>query len=564
MKQQRRQGRQSRSAGLAAVLAVVVFAGVPASSAVAKSIWTPPQGLSVAESDGELPQVAIADDGSAVAVWRILDKRPGFNKYRLQAAFRKRGEAFSRPTFISGEDRLSGAAPPVRTHFRLKMNRRGDAIVVWETTESNGKPGVRSAFKPAGGTFGNIAEIVDREFNNARLGYVEPEVGIDGQGNATVIYHQRPATGFNSNPGIMQGSSYTSKSRPAGTASTWGDPRTLAPHPPGNEAAPLTYNETHGSIAVTEAGDRFAAFASQTFESGVAQRQVVSIRRRDADEASWQYQAEYDDTRGGDTEATDTRVAYTRRGAAAVVWREGDFSLYAEAARIGGLYAVGPFELSLALDSPGNPLALWGDGSGLYSAYRPSNAAPFGPADSTPVPTGPGSPAPSQSRPKLAADGSGSVLSVFQERDNSPGDTNGDETVLSALRAPGGTSKFGAPEGLSVPGDLESDGVVNGIPKVGTGPTVAMSSGGEGVAAWSRLDGRNLLVEISLLVPEGIAKPPPAPPRPQPPVPSEIQPARPFKKGEATVLTANVKGRSTSCAGPSGTVRAIRPSLGGS
>jgi hypothetical protein len=129
---------------LGLALAIAAFAGVSASPAVAAdpppdtcpggkpnnpagsaSVWTEPQCLSSEETDGEVPQVAIADDGSAVAVWGVEDPEAGppgdKGRYRVQFAYRKPGGNFEVP-------KLSDPPPnPRRTPSRRPISRAASA-----------------------------------------------------------------------------------------------------------------------------------------------------------------------------------------------------------------------------------------------------------------------------------------------------------------------------------------------------------------------------------------------------------------------------------------------------
>ncbi len=548
--------------GVTLAAAILAFACASSTPAVAAdSLWTQAQDLSAEQNDGEAPQVAIADDGSAVAVWLINDSNPAVNKKRVQFAARERGENFVVPgPRQPGESEadhiarveptyLSGTAVAATPHIRIKMNKDGDAIVVWQADDGS----IRSSYKPAGGDFGD--EQVVTAGNAA-----EPEAGIDGQGAATVIYR---GTGSRGN------SVYKSESRPAGAAAVWGDQMTLIGHPFGfgTPEIPTSYTEIHGSLAVDEAGNRSAVFASDADPDAVpgdpTAHRIYEVLRGAGDPA-WTVENKEDPSGQPDHHSTHALI---RGGEHLAGW-----------ARAGVLHAVSsPGNPTGVGDSPSDPiagptttsgstfsldgsgLALWSTGSLLHASYV-QNSINFDPEpDTDPVAGNAGA---IRTRPRFAEDDAGSILTVFKQRRGS------EESIQVALRPPAGGTKFdepvavrgadgaersGAPVALSEPCDVA--GAVNcdlepDAGKVDPGPTIAMNSDGEGVAAWSQGDGSgNLVVKVSLFIPRpdpgpgpgtgvpDIPEPPPPPARPKPAVPSLIELARPLGRGQATVLT---------------------------
>ncbi len=509
----------------------------PQMPAGSNTVWTQPQCLSVAESNGEVPQVAIADDGSALAVWRIND--PDTNHFRVQAAYRKRGENFAlvpNGGFISAGDRDVG------THIRLAMNNAGDAIVVWDAKETSVDTSIRSAFKPADGDFG-AEQVVDDDTGSAP--WADPEVGIDGDGTATVIYHRQP---YPFNGSFIANRIYLSRDRSAGVAGTWGALDNVTGHDFGNDATPIRHNETEGTISVDEAGNRSVAFATQA-DGSPDDRQFVVEATRAAGVSDWS--STKIDLAGGTAEIRDFHTMVEGSDIVSI-WAKGPSELdghYKDGLQsIMGSAGEGTSPTSgsaLTLDSTHDALALWAqaafsDSGGLTSNYAPSGTGSWGSPDFDSVP-GVDS---DRRRPRLAADGQDDVFAVFQQKES-----DDRENVWAAIRPPGGTTDFDPPIQLSGVGetasaDLEGDdsGTPPFGPKKPTGPVVAANDDGEGVAAWAVSDaGGNTVVQISLYVPKDVAPPPPPPPpRPKPPQPSVIQLARPLGRGAAVVLIGNV------------------------
>ena len=349
--------------GAMLVVAIFAVACAPAAPAVAaESLWTQSQDLSAEQTDGEGPQVAIAEDGSAVAVWVVLDNNPAVNKKRVQFAARERGGNFVVPgPRQPGETEaehiarveptyLSDTTQAATTHVRVKMNKAGDAIVVWEGADGS----VRSAYKPAGGEFGD-EQVVASAFA------AEPEVGIDGQGRATVVYR---GTGVRSN------STVRSQSRPAGANATWGDEMSIVDHPDGFGTPEIqtNYEEFHPSVAVDEDGNRSAVFTSDVDlhgDPGADANRVYEVLRAPG-ASSWTVVNEEDPSSQPDHHSTHALIRGTNEHLAG--WTRG-----------GVLQAVSsPSSPPGVGDDPSDPLAgptatsgsafsLDGSGLGLWS-----------------------------------------------------------------------------------------------------------------------------------------------------------------------------------------------------
>ena len=517
-------------------------------------VWREAQCLSAEQQSGEAPQVAIADDGSAIAVWRFND--PVSNKSRVQFTTRAPGETFFEPlptpadpdnptpaevaaieeTYLSNDDMDVG------TQIRLEMNKAGDAVVVWEADDgpsgANPQRSIRSAYKPAGGEFGD-EELVQFDTNAE---YVDPEVGIDGDGDATVIYHRRPAPfqGI-----VTHRVGYTSETRPA--AGTWGDPKALTVHDDGTDANPVYWSEDHGELDVSENGNRYAVITSE--EDGTpSDRQVVYELFRGASDANWVVDETHDqDEMGGspNVEIRDTRQVV--RGDTKLTTFSKSFSLFASynlsplaALEVGNGPTVGGSDV--AVESDEGALVMWEQGAaddtdrGLVAMHRPAGNDSYERA-SQPVP---GNQA--RERPDLAADGNDKALTVFRQQ------VGDDYTVQAALRPPGQTTGFDNPIALSTPGELEEDQ----SNKPNTGPQVAMNDDGEAVAVWSRKDsGGQLVVQAAVYAaPAGPASGPPGRSAGRPPrfaastSAAQASRSQPHRPGAAS--------RTWRCDGPSG------------
>jgi len=468
-------------------------AETPANPAGSANVWSHPDCLSPGEGDGEVPQVGIAETGTALAVWRFKDEA---GTERVQAAIRTRGGGFqpvpSPGGFISEANRRVGS------YIRLKMNKRGDAIVVWEAFEDNDatktsddRIEIRSAYKPFDGGF-EPEQVVE----NSTLGratppnFSEPEVGIDGDGDATVLYSINAST-LTSKTSIL-----TSKTRPGGRAKTWdAGSKELFDHEFGDEFNRIGYDETLPSLGVDEEGNRLATFTSQKTKNGnVEERKLYEVVRA-AGASSWSV----DDESGFGSDPYHSTQAVRKDGNSLTGHAQGNL---VRAAKNG----FGPFVLNtqsvpnpargttavsgaaFELEPDGQGLALWSTGQLLHGEYSKTTSNFFGDdsqPDRNPIP---GNGANDRTRPALAAYAEDSAVAVFQEKIGS------DETIQAAVRPPGGTTNFDAPVKLAptIEGqanDVEGEGDTSGAPfapKKGTGPKVVANSRGGGGGASSR------------------------------------------------------------------------------
>ncbi len=224
-----------------------------APTAAAQFEWSTPQEVSPAGQGAEVPQVAIANDGSALMVWRQDDGcRP-----RLWVAYRNRGGRFSAPepfsTLGAGADNCASSVGNVGD-FDLAMNARGDAVVVYEAASNSAgsTTNVLANYRSAGQRFNAfIPEGVSGSGN-----FVDPKAAIDGAGTPTAIYHGPPVA-----PG--QGGLFNSesiyRSKVRGPSGSWGSTSAdLLGHPDQSGEFFSSYNETGGTIASNDAGDRLA------------------------------------------------------------------------------------------------------------------------------------------------------------------------------------------------------------------------------------------------------------------------------------------------------------------
>ena len=127
--------------------------------------------------DGFEPQVAVAPDGTVIAVWTRSD---GSN-FRIQSANRTPNGAWSVAQTIS--DPGEAASGP-----SIAVDPAGNALAVW--TQSDGTNlRIHSAYKPAGSSFGPDV-FVSATGQDASA----PAVSLDNSGNALVVWQRYDAT----------------------------------------------------------------------------------------------------------------------------------------------------------------------------------------------------------------------------------------------------------------------------------------------------------------------------------------------------------------------------------
>jgi hypothetical protein len=139
--------------------------------------FSPPADLSLFGGDAIAPQVAIDADGNAVAVWARFD---GATRV-VQIGTRPRDGTFGLPGTLSlagGEAR----APQVA------VSPGGDIVVAWQRSDGANTI-VQAVARRAGAGFGATADL-----SAAGRDAIEPQVGIDADGDAVVAWQRSDGT----------------------------------------------------------------------------------------------------------------------------------------------------------------------------------------------------------------------------------------------------------------------------------------------------------------------------------------------------------------------------------
>jgi hypothetical protein len=183
------------------ILAFVVALLIPA-VAQATPTWLSAINISDPGQDGFEPEVAVAPDGTVIAVWTRSDG----TIFRVQSANRTPSGAWSTAQTIS--DANAAASGP-----DIAIDSSGNAISAW--TQSDGTNlRIRAAFKPAGSNF-----QTDVPVSAAGQDASAPDVSFDNAGNALVTWQRSDGTNLRVQAAI----------RTPGPSGTFGAVSTLSP-----------------------------------------------------------------------------------------------------------------------------------------------------------------------------------------------------------------------------------------------------------------------------------------------------------------------------------------------
>jgi hypothetical protein len=369
------------------LVAATLVAAVLAPPAAAATRWSPAETLSAAGpgQDAFNPQVAVDGRGDAIAVWELWDSASS-SPLGVQAARRPAGGSWSPPVTLSR---------PGAEYVQLAVNARGAAVAVWRRFDGTAYR-VQAARRPAGRSWGSPVTLSDP----GQDAY-EPQVAVDGKGNATVVWEasgiraaRRPAGGSWGKPVTLSGPNARSPRLAVngrGTAvAVWqrgGITVKAARRPSGGAwGRPVTLS-AHGGAPDVALDGRGTAVAVWQRSGGPVDR--VQAARQPAGGA-WGRPVTLSDS---GQNAENAQVAVNWRGTAVVVWERSDawgFPRGVHAARrpSGGAWGR-PVRLSepgsyaggaqVAVDGQGNATAVWNASDGtsyrVQAARRPAGGS---------------------------------------------------------------------------------------------------------------------------------------------------------------------------------------------
>ncbi len=200
--------------------------GIQSSLRPAAGKWQTPVTLSAPgeKTAQETPQVAVDEQGDAVAVWQSSS---GTSNAAIEGAVRPAGGKWQTPLTLSAPG-VEAAEP------RVAVDAQGDAVVVWERSSARVQGTVRSAR-------GEWQTPVNLSAPGVFAG--EPDVAIGAQGNAVAVWVEAHGSKF-----VVQGAV-----RPAG--GEWQTPNDLSA--PGKRAygPDAAVGAQGNAVAVWESGN---------------------------------------------------------------------------------------------------------------------------------------------------------------------------------------------------------------------------------------------------------------------------------------------------------------------
>jgi PKD domain len=422
-----------------AVNALVFGALATAAGGASAAGWLPPASAPPSSSSADAQDVALDARGNAVAVWT------NNGRWRVtQAATRPVGGSWSAPVALLPDGEEGGWQPHVA------VGADGDAVAVWSSVRHSGgtRQIVMAASLQAGGRWSEPVALSDEE--GIAVSY-EPEVVVDGRGDATAIWSEE--TGY--------ASAVHASTRPKG--GEWSAPVELT------ELADRVASTPR--LAVDPQGDVTAVWNWHVPERGSG---VIQTSTRSA-AGSWSEPVDL----SGEEPGLEPQIAVGPGGEAVAVWyrSSGDISSASAAWRVAGGGWRAAVELApddanaylpqVAIDPQGTATAVWesSDSGGVF--VRSSTSAAGGPW-SAPVDVSARGVSPwPGSFPQVAVDPQGNVTAAwsawYPDR----------FTVVEAARREAG-------RGWAAPAELgRSNGVIEPRP-------IAVDPNGYVTAVWAR------------------------------------------------------------------------------
>jgi hypothetical protein len=425
--------RRVAGALLVAATAVLVAAPSPASAAFGTTPPTfgAPVTLSATDSNSFYPQVAVAANGDAVAVWEHFVG----NGLVIEAATRPAGGAWSAPAVLSATTAFDAD---------VAVSPAGDAVAVWTRLTASGDEIAEAATRPVGGTWSAPTPL------STAPGHVDrPHVGVSVNGSAVAVWTHRFA-----------GTETVEASTRSGAGGAWSSPKALSGH------GVDTFGAT---VGVAGNGDAAAIWSRWTGEDW-----VIEAATRPAGQARWSPPATLSGLLGA---AALPHVALTPRGDAVAIWDRqtaGNGFVVESATRAAGHTWSAATVLSdpggrsrlpqVGVSAGGEAVAIWqrlnADGYGIEAASRPAGRQRW----SAPVPL---TSVPGTTDVRLAVSAHGDAVAIW-ERGGPAG-----FVIQEAARPTGGA--WSAPTTLNAP-----------QPEAAEGTDVAISSHGQAVAVWKQ------------------------------------------------------------------------------
>lgn len=136
------------------------------------------------------PKIAKAANGDAVAIW--MNRGPYGGRYVINASHYTGGQWWSPAERISI---ATDAWPTTAWHPELAMDDQGNAIAVWLQTDIDQKRRVYANYYQKGIGWG-----IPKQIDSDPIGAAEPQVAMDPNGNATVVWLGNPGWIYGGGP----------------------------------------------------------------------------------------------------------------------------------------------------------------------------------------------------------------------------------------------------------------------------------------------------------------------------------------------------------------------------
>jgi len=326
---------------------VVVWVQAKASNWIVQAVerpvggkWSAPQALSVPADHVASPQVAIAGSNT-VAVWERYD---GKNLIAQASDRDAKTGTWAVATSLSPSGRDADSP-------RVAVDARGDAVTVWASVNLSGWT-VQSAYRPAGGTWGNAIAL-----EPPQQGTAAPDVVLDSSGRAVAVWAS------------TSGAGWTVHTAYRGAAGSW------------SAAMVLSGPDASGSIA-PQLGLEGSGEVTAVWSRSIGTSTVIESATRDAVGGAWSAPRQISPN-GPD--ALAPLIAVNNRGDAAIVWTSSDKSGLGVMAAVrkpgkdwgppASLAVFGPFAPQIALDARGDALAVWSHSTGGNSRVQAASLA---------------------------------------------------------------------------------------------------------------------------------------------------------------------------------------------
>lgn len=385
--------------------------------------------------NAENAQVAVDEDGNAIAVWGQDDG----SRYNIRANRYTPSGGWGTAELIETDD---GRA----RYLQIAVDEDGNAVAVWQQFDGSRDNIWANRYSPAGGW--GSGELI--ETDNAG-GASEPQIEVDAAGNAIAVWYQYDGTRNN-----IWANRYT-------PTEGWGTTE-LIETDNGNIGNP--------QVAVDDMGNAIAVWPQH---DGVR----YNIRaNRYTPSGGWGTAEHIETDDAGNAE--NPQVAVDENGNAIAVWHQSDGTrnnIWANRYTPSGGWgtaelletddAGGAWEPQIAVDVAGNAIAVWTQFDGIRYNIRANNYSPgAGWGTAFPIEADEEN---SAQNPQIAVNGGGDALAVWRNH-------NGISWVIWASRYTAGS--WGAPTRIG-----------NEVGGHSTQPQIGINTAGNGVAVWQQNDG---------------------------------------------------------------------------